>query len=92
MRSNAVFSRKFARSANLSAGTHSCAAPLEIFRRETGVLCNALQHVWADLITFVEREYEIRPAFSRHCFVRARLPFDTPANSLEGRQDTIGLG
>lgn len=55
------------------------------------MLCNASQHLWADLVTIVESENKIRPASAGKCFMRAGLPLDLPAQSQQRSKKAPGF-
>ena len=54
---------------------------LQVLRSKAGVLCNARQHSWADLLAVVEGEHIIGVALAPERAMRARLPFDLPPDS-----------
>jgi len=65
---------------------------LEILRAEAGAACDSREHARPQFLVIVKREDEVWPALAGKRSVRARLPFDLPADSQEGRKDAASLG
>lgn len=64
---------------------------LQVFRGKTGVLCDARQHLRADLFFIVESEDHVWPAGAGERFVRTRLTLDTPPDAEEGGEDALSF-
>jgi hypothetical protein len=64
---------------------------LNVICPETSVLSNASEHSGAKLFIVMKCKYKIWPPLSRQRAMRTGLTFDSPANSHEGGEYTLGL-
>jgi hypothetical protein len=63
----------------------------KILGLEPGVAGDAGEHMRADLNPIVESEHIVGPASALEHLVRAGLPLDPPADSLQGTKDNLRL-
>jgi hypothetical protein len=75
-----------------AAGFGGKSEELQVSWLEPGALRETREHARTDSFSVVKREDDIRPAGTRKRLVRTGLALECPAESVEGCEDTRGLG